>query len=112
VAADKKNTWSTRTNVEGVFSMPGLRPGLYTLEIKAVYGFKEILVKDIELQAGTQNELNISLEPGVGYELVGGLGSDTNIGPGINTDLPDIPPSKEIVEMPLKVAPVDKKKPF
>jgi hypothetical protein len=112
VAADKKNTWSTRTNVEGMFSMPGLRPGLYTLEIKAVYGFQEILVKDIELEAGTRNELNISLEPGVGYESVGGLSSDTNIGPGNNIDPSDIPPPKEVVVMPLKIAAVDRKKPF
>jgi len=112
VAADKKNTWSTRTNAEGIFSMPGLRPGLYTLEIKPIPGFQEILVKDIELEVGTHHELNISLEQDGAYELVGGLGSDTSIGPGINIDLSNVPPSKEVVEMPSMIAPVDRKKPF
>ena len=49
-----------KTNNEGVFSFPGLPPGSYTIEIEPANGFNGILIKDLEIEAGTLNELNIS----------------------------------------------------
>lgn len=111
LAADGKNTWSVKTNAEGVFSLPGPRPGSYTVEIEPENGFNGILIKDLEIEAQTLVELNISLEAG-SVNVTVGIMADMPTGIEINTDFLNLPPSKEVVEMPVKIAPTSKDKPF
>ena len=107
VTADKKNIRSATTNDGGEFSFFGPPPGSYTIEIEPVNGFEGILIKDLQIEAGTLNELNISLEVSSLYEAVGGLLVEPEIPALVNN-----PPSKEIIEMPMKIVPAGKDKPF
>jgi hypothetical protein len=112
VSADKKYTWSTMTNADGVFSMVGLRPGLHTLEIEPTNGFDGILIKDLEIEAGTIVELNFSLEASRVYEELLGVVVHVPVSIKIDPSLVDVPPSKDIIEMPVKIAPATKDKPL
>lgn len=110
VTFDRKNTSSAVTNDEGVFSFRGPRAGSYTIEIEPADGFKGILIKDLEIEAGTLNELNISLEPAPVNVTVGIVG-DTTTEIEIDPSVSDVPPAKMILGRLLKIPPIQTKKP-
>jgi hypothetical protein len=56
----------------GAYSFESLKPGVYTMAIKAKMGFKSLAVKDINIEQGFTSELIVSLQPGEGTLTVGG----------------------------------------
>lgn len=102
-AADGKTTWSIKTNNAGVFSFPGPPPGSYTIEIEPKNGFNGILIKDIEIEAGTLNELNISLEVAATTEIVGVMADTTESFLQPSREIPPTPPGN--IEHIRKIAP-------
>lgn len=107
LAGDGKRTWSAKTDDQGVFSFADLPPGAYALDISPNNGFQGVLVKDINIEAGTFNELNISLEVAAMTEIVGFMVDTTEI---IRELSREIPPGN--IEHIRKIAPaVPPKKP-
>jgi hypothetical protein len=62
-------TFDTATNSEGVFSLPALDAGLYTITVK-LEGFKTAVIADIRVSPGTPTNLNAVLELGALAETV------------------------------------------
>src|SRR5688572_3608677 len=60
---------SVVTNTAGVFSVPGLNPGTYTVTV-ALSGFKTSIVNDVRLIGGTSAEVKAVLEIGALTETV------------------------------------------
>jgi hypothetical protein len=104
VTTDRKNIRTATTNDEGVFSFPGPRAGSYNIEIEPKNGFNGILIKDLEIEAGTLNELNISLEAAPVTVTVG-IMAEMPTGTEINTD------SKMVLGRLLMIPPSQPKKP-
>jgi|HubBroStandDraft_6_1064221.scaffolds.fasta_scaffold00139_32 hypothetical protein len=59
----------TRTNRDGIYSLPGLEPGVYRANI-AKDGFKSIVKPDIELHVQDQVSINFALQVGSVSETV------------------------------------------
>src|ERR1700733_11405217 len=91
--------YATRTNKDGVFSLPGLQPGVYRANI-AKDGFKSIVKPDIELHTQDQVSLNFSLQVGSISETVtvsGGISEAETTNPAVSMTV-----TREFVEdMPL-----------
>jgi hypothetical protein len=60
---------TTKTNGSGVFAFPSLQPGHYRVQVRAT-GFKEIVLKDVELHVQDKLQQNFSLEVGSVSETV------------------------------------------
>ena len=54
----KGTSFGTTTNVDGKFSIKGIKPGTYSIEISYI-GYKKILQTDIKLKAGETRDLGI-----------------------------------------------------
>ena len=61
--------FKTTTTSNGTFSAPQLATGLYTVSIVAT-GFKQAVVQDVKIDAGTPASLSITLEVGQQSESV------------------------------------------
>ena len=61
--------YTTRTNKDGIYSLPDLQPGVYRANI-AKDGFKSIVKPDIELHVQDQVSLNFALQVGSVSETV------------------------------------------
>jgi hypothetical protein len=59
----------TKSNNEGLFRIPSLRPGPYRLTVKAS-GFKSYVREGLELHVGENQEINVALEVGGTTESV------------------------------------------
>jgi outer membrane receptor protein involved in Fe transport len=62
-------TRTTQTNDEGDYSITNLSPGRYDITVEA-RGFSKALIKDAELNVGTQGTINVELKPGQITETV------------------------------------------
>jgi outer membrane receptor protein involved in Fe transport len=71
---------TTKTNGSGVFAFPSLQPGHYRVQVRAT-GFKEIVLKDVEVHVQDKLERNFSLEIGTVSEIV----NVTDTGASVNT---------------------------
>jgi hypothetical protein len=78
-------TFETVTNAEGVFSLPSMNPGTYTLTV-SLTGFKTGVVSDVRLQPGVPASVKVVLEVGQLEETVT-VTSSTEL---INTQTPTV----------------------
>jgi hypothetical protein len=69
VEAETNFTTDTRTNPEGLYRIPTLRPGTYTITVKAP-GFKTSVRAGLELHVSENQEVNVALEVGGTSESV------------------------------------------
>ncbi len=60
---------TTKTNGSGVFAFPSLQPGHYRVQVRAT-GFKEVVLKDVEVHVQDKLQRNFSLEIGTASEVV------------------------------------------
>jgi hypothetical protein len=88
-----------KTNESGLYVIPAIQPGLYTLRIETA-GFRAIERKDIEVQVGSANRLDFILE-------VGELTSVMEVSGGApvlqteTTSVGTVIENRRIVELPL-----------
>ena len=68
----------TRTNGAGVYSVPGLKPGLYKVSVEKE-GFKRVAVRDITLNVQDVVSRNFTLDVGAMSETVEVTGASLNI---------------------------------
>ncbi len=59
----------TKTNAEGLYQIPSLRPGPYRMTTPAA-GFKQSVRSGLELHVGEKQEVNVIVELGVATESV------------------------------------------
>ncbi|HVW06965.1 MAG TPA: carboxypeptidase-like regulatory domain-containing protein [Bryobacteraceae bacterium] len=59
----------TKTNGEGLYEIPSLRPGTYRMSVTA-QGFKQAVHDGLELHVGEKQEVNVTVEIGVASESV------------------------------------------
>jgi hypothetical protein len=62
-------TFNTTTVSNGTFVVPALNPGTYTVTVTAT-GFKQAIVREVKIDAGTPASVQISLEVGAATETV------------------------------------------
>jgi hypothetical protein len=93
-----KDSVTTRTNGDGKFAFINLKPGKYTLEIEAKYGYKGALVKDLSLEKSTLTQLTIPVEVDVLTEVVGIIAEP---------DIMEIVPEK-LIPLPISLPKVKK----
>ena len=60
---DTNETAQTVTNTSGIYTLPFLRPGLYTVSVTAP-GFKKAVREKVELRVGDRLEINVTMELG------------------------------------------------
>ena len=60
---------NTKTNGEGLYEIPSLRPGSYRMTV-AASGFKQSVHDGLELHVGEKQEVNVAVEIGVASESV------------------------------------------
>jgi hypothetical protein len=77
---------TTRTNSDGKFAFIELRPGKYTLEVEAEYGYRGVLVKDLNIEEGKLTGLTIAVQVDSVTETVGVL-ADMKVGAEITSDM-------------------------
>ncbi len=75
---------SVVTNVTGVFSVPALNPGTYTVTV-SLTGFKTAVISDVRLLAATTQSLKATLEVGSLSETVEVVGGSTLVNTQTNT---------------------------
>lgn len=61
--------YRTETSGEGVYRLPRLTPGLYTITVEAV-GFRKLEYTNISVTAGNETVVDLQLEPGAVVETV------------------------------------------
>lgn len=89
----------TRTNEEGLYTIPYLPPGSYRIEMEAA-GFKKVVRDNIELRATVSTRVDAQLDPGQVTEVVEVRG-DT---PLLQTDRSEVTRNfgaKSVTELPL-----------
>jgi hypothetical protein len=93
-----KEVRTVKSNEEGYYSLPLIKPGLYDLSVKLT-GFKEYINKGVELLVNDRKTLNIALEPGQVTESVT-VTAETPIVQSTPT-VGDVIDSKKVLEIPL-----------
>src|SRR5580704_9375070 len=68
-SVDSGRTWQTQTNDAGVYNLPSVPPGVYTLAIEAA-GFKRLTTNPITLEVNQVARLDLKLELGTVGETV------------------------------------------
>jgi hypothetical protein len=68
-SVDSGRTWRTQTNDVGVYNLPSVPPGVYTLAIEAA-GFKRLATNSITLEVNQVARLDLKLELGTVGETV------------------------------------------
>jgi outer membrane receptor protein involved in Fe transport len=61
--------YKTTTTGEGVYSIPRIPPGKYSIQIE-VQGFKKASVQDLEVTVGRDSVVDVQMEPGAVSETV------------------------------------------
>src|SRR5207244_9880392 len=61
---------TTTTSEDGIFTVPQLPTGTYTITIQATSGFKKAEVTAIKVDVGTPTAVNVSMEVGTSQETV------------------------------------------
>jgi Carboxypeptidase regulatory-like domain/TonB dependent receptor/TonB-dependent Receptor Plug Domain len=85
VKNDAGTTFETVTNAQGVFSVPALAAGTYTITV-SLTGFKTAVVPDVRVQPGTPASVQVKLEVGQLEETV----TVTSSSELINTQTPTV----------------------
>ncbi|MBI3650324.1 MAG: TonB-dependent receptor [Acidobacteria bacterium] len=93
-----KETRIVKSNDEGYYTLPLIKPGIYDLSVK-LQGFKEYINKGLELLVNDRKTLNIALEPGQVSESVT-VTAETPIVQSSPT-VGDVIDSKKVLEIPL-----------
>src|SRR5437660_696956 len=78
MSQDTGTSVHTRTNGAGVYSVPGLKPGLYKVSVEKE-GFKRVAVRDITLNVQDVVSRNFMLDVGAMSETVEVTGDSLNI---------------------------------
>ena len=102
VTATNTATGITTTSVStaaGLYTVPNLQPGPYTVTVEAP-GFSEEIANDIDLRVGAQQEINFTLKIGSVAEKVVVSTSQQGIELVSSTTMPVVD-EKTIVELPL-----------
>ena len=76
--ADMNTNVSTTTNHDGIYVMPGLKPGRYRVTVMT-QGFKQVVVTDIVLNVQETVSRNFTLDPGAVSESVTVSADNTHV---------------------------------
>jgi hypothetical protein len=90
---------STRTNQEGLYQLPFLLPGIYTVTAEAA-GFKTLVREGIELRINDRVELNLTMEVGAVGQRVEVVG-ETPLLQTATASLGQVIDRRRIQELPL-----------
>ena len=91
-------TRETTTNSAGIYTIPGLRPGTYEVNIEAP-GFKK-LVRHVEVTVGSNIEMSAQLEVGVQTQIVEVTGSTAAVVNTENQTLSSVISSEQLNSLP------------
>lgn len=87
------------TNDSGVFTMPSLTPGVYTVSVE-IAGFKRAMASDVIIEVSKAAALNVTMEVGLPSETVTVTASQEIIN-STSPTLTNVIDTKQIVDLPL-----------
>jgi hypothetical protein len=98
--ADTGTSTTTVTTGDGLYTVPYLTPGRYTVAIEAA-GFKKLVRHGVEVRVGDKVSLNLSLEPGGVQETITVTAANTPLIEGTSATLGQVIDRRRVSELPL-----------
>lgn len=99
ISAEQNARTEVTTNEEGFFTIPSLRPGIYTLDVSAA-NFSRSSRTDIQLQISQVARIDVQLQPGNVSETIEVSGGAPLIESGTSA-IGEVIQGRQIVELPL-----------